>query len=148
MPHRSLIEASRGSSSSRLSTPAGSDITNDEVTVFALPLNTEKKITRSTQVTTTLARASAVVAGSSAAGARAQPKPPPGPGLELITQHCINCHPATQIFSAPRRTSQEWSKTVKRMVARGAELTPDEARTFSDYLGGHLAPPTNEPDTG
>jgi len=125
----------------------GSDITNDEVTVFALPVNAEKKIARSTQVATSLAGAAAVVASGSAAGAGAQADPPPGPGLDLITQHCISCHPATQIFAAPRRTSLEWSKTVKRMAARGAEVTPEELRTISDYLGGHFAPPTSEPGT-
>jgi quinoprotein glucose dehydrogenase len=103
----------------------GSAALNDEVTVFAL--------------------------GGGGAEVRAvasQSPPSPGPretspassgsGLELINQHCVECHPATQIFSAPRRSPLEWSRTVKAMAARGAELTPEEIKTVSDYLAEHF----------
>jgi hypothetical protein len=88
----------------------GSEIANDEVTAFALP-----------------------VMGAVDA------EPPPGAGLDLINERCVSCHPATQIFSAPRKTPLEWSQTVKRMAARGAELSPEEAKTISDYLAENFA---------
>jgi cytochrome c5 len=82
------------------------------------------------------------VALTGAAAALAAAPPPPGPGLDLINQRCVHCHPAAQIFAAPRRSPEEWRRTVKKMAARGAELSPEDVAEISAYLGKNFSPPT------
>jgi quinoprotein glucose dehydrogenase len=107
----------------------GSDITNDDVTAFALS-------------GASIAAPSAVSAVAS--GGAKPPEPPSGPGLELIRERCTTCHPATLIFTAPRRSALEWSNTVRQMAARGAALDPAETQAVSDYLGENFGPPAGE----
>jgi quinoprotein glucose dehydrogenase len=104
----------------------GSAVTNDEVTVFSLAGG-------GAEVTIAPRQPGARPSPAAAVG-----HSQPGRGLELINQHCVECHPATQIFTAPRRTPVEWSRTVTAMAARGAELTPEEIKIVSDYLAEHF----------
>src|SRR5581483_1788194 len=108
----------------------GSDTSNDEVTAFALSGGTDAAAAIAPQ-------GPARVVGSSR-GTDAPATPPPGAGLDLINQRCVACHPATQIFSAQRKTPREWTRTVRNMAARGAELSPAEIKAISDYLAQHF----------
>jgi quinoprotein glucose dehydrogenase len=104
----------------------GSAVTNDEVTVFALGGGGGETTAATSQRPT----------NTSAKPASSQSQS--GRGLELINQHCVECHPVTQIFTAPRRARVEWNRTVKAMAARGAELTPEEIDAISYYLAEHF----------
>ncbi|HWI85220.1 MAG TPA: hypothetical protein VNT42_02700 [Sphingomonas sp.] len=89
---------------------------------------------------------SAVVAQAAAAdpavtSAPAASAPPAGAGLTLINERCGFCHTTTQIFSQ-RKSPAEWAVTVQTMADRGAEVSPEEIRVISDYLGLHFAPAT------
>jgi quinoprotein glucose dehydrogenase len=119
----------------------GSDITNDELTVFALSTSAlDERHTVSTVAPIAAPSAASVVAS----GGATPPEPPSGPGLELIRERCTTCHPATQIFTAARRSPLEWSNTVRQMAGRGAALSPEETQAISDYLGANFALPAGE----
>ena len=79
----------------------------------------------------------ALVGARALAQAAAAPAaPPPGPGLELINQRCVFCHNSAQIFSQ-HKTHDAWAATVDQMANRGAELSPEEMATVTDYLAQH-----------
>jgi cytochrome c5 len=115
----------------------GSDITNDELTVFALSTS---GLDERHAVSTVAPIAAPSAASAVASGGATPPEPPSGPGLELIRERCTTCHPATQIFTAARRSALEWSNTVRQMAGRGAALSPEETKAISDYLGENFAP--------
>lgn len=80
-----------------------------------------------------------VGSGAGATVAARQPAtPPPGPGLELVNERCGSCHATHQVFTA-RKTGAEWPAVVQSMVDRGAELSPEEQKTMSDYLAANFA---------
>jgi cytochrome c5 len=58
---------------------------------------------------------------------------PSGPGKELVESRCTACHDLERIATA-KRTKNDWELIVNNMVARGATVTPDEARTILSYL--------------
>jgi cytochrome c len=57
----------------------------------------------------------------------------PGPGAELTQAKCAICHEIEHVVRS-RQSRAEWEETMRRMVERGAPLTPDEIRSITDYL--------------
>lgn len=62
---------------------------------------------------------------------------PDGPGKAVVEQSCTNCHGA-DLITAQRRSPDEWSEVVNRMLANGAELTEEQNSAVMTYLGTYL----------
>lgn len=58
---------------------------------------------------------------------------PDGDGKDVTVQLCGTCH-NLQKTVVSRKTPQEWERTVYDMVARGAQIFPDEAEQIIKYL--------------
>lgn len=82
--------------------------------------------------------AAAALLGAVALPAQQPAAPAPGPGLELINERCGFCHTPNQVFTA-KKTAAEWPALVQSMIDRGAELSPEEQKTVSDYVVANLA---------
>jgi mono/diheme cytochrome c family protein len=54
-------------------------------------------------------------------------------GAGLMQERCTACHSSTRVVSA-HHTAAEWKVSVDRMIARGAQLTPQEEQTLINYL--------------
>ena len=65
-------------------------------------------------------------------------EPPPGPGLELIQRSCISCHDIYMI-TTKRKTPEQWAEVMDLMMARGAEVTPDEMQIIEEYLSQNFS---------
>lgn len=66
-------------------------------------------------------------------------KLPDGDGKIAVIELCAGaCHPASR-FVNMRQNRDQWHKTVMSMVARGAELFPDDVDTVTNYLGTYLS---------
>lgn len=59
---------------------------------------------------------------------------PAGDGKDETQQLCASCHNLQKTVLS-RKTPQEWERTVFDMVARGAQIFPDEAEKIIKYLG-------------
>ncbi|HEY3306328.1 MAG TPA: hypothetical protein VGL70_22640 [Candidatus Binatia bacterium] len=64
---------------------------------------------------------------------------PDGDGKEETRQLCGSCHNLQKTVLS-RKTPQEWERTVFDMVARGAQIFPDEAEKISKYLSASFPP--------
>ena len=64
----------------------------------------------------------------------------PGAGLDLINERCVFCHNSAQIFSQ-RKSGPAWAATVDQMASRGAEVSPEEMKTITDYLAKNYGAP-------
>jgi competence protein ComEA len=53
-----------------------------------------------------------------------------------FTRVCSTCHDAARILSN-RRTKDQWSEVLDKMVERGAQGTDDDFAEIMDYLVGH-----------
>ena len=58
---------------------------------------------------------------------------PDGEGKDVTMQLCGTCH-NMQKTVVSRKSPQEWERTVYDMVARGAQIFPDEAEQIIKYL--------------
>ena len=74
-----------------------------------------------------------VVLLAAAAGAQGQDALPPGPGKQIVEDSCTVCHSVRRIVSAGY-TRAGWRNVIAMMVNAGAELTPREIDTLTDYL--------------
>ena len=54
-------------------------------------------------------------------------------GATLVQERCSKCHTLDRITSA-RGTAAEWTAVVQNMVAKGAQLTPEEETVVINYL--------------
>ena len=54
-------------------------------------------------------------------------------GATLVQERCSKCHPLDRVTNA-RGTAAEWAAAVQAMVARGAQLTPEEETVVINYL--------------
>ena len=54
-------------------------------------------------------------------------------GQSVLENQCVDCHNLSRIRSASK-TRDEWSRTIDRMIALGAELTSEERDVLLDYL--------------
>jgi len=64
---------------------------------------------------------------------------PQGDGKEETQQLCGSCHNLQKTVLS-RKTPQEWERTVYDMVARGAQIFPDEAEKIAKYLSASFPP--------
>ncbi len=53
-----------------------------------------------------------------------------------FTRVCSTCHDAARILSS-RRTKDQWSEVIDKMVERGAQGSDDDYAEIMDYLVGH-----------
>jgi hypothetical protein len=94
-----------------------------------------------------LAAASLVLTAGAQAQRRIDPaaaKLPDGDGKIAVIEFCAGaCHPAAR-FVNMRQSPDQWHKTVMSMVARGAQLYPEDVDTVTNYLGTYLSN-TNAP---
>jgi len=58
---------------------------------------------------------------------------PDGDGKQETQQLCGTCHNLQKTVLS-RKTQQEWERTVYDMVARGAQIFPDEVELIIKYL--------------
>jgi hypothetical protein len=66
-------------------------------------------------------------------------KLPDGDGKIAVIELCAGaCHPAARFVNI-RQSPAAWHKTVMSMVARGAQLFPDDVDTVTNYLGTYLS---------
>ena len=54
-------------------------------------------------------------------------------GKSVLEDRCVECHNLSRVKSASM-TRDEWSRTIDRMIAFGAELTSEERDLLLDYL--------------
>ncbi len=65
---------------------------------------------------------------------------PEGEGKAMVTNVCTTCHSLGNIVNT-RGDRDEWEQTVNDMIARGAQIFPDEMETivlfvqFESWLG-------------
>jgi hypothetical protein len=64
---------------------------------------------------------------------------PDGDGKDVTVQLCGTCH-NLQKTVVSRKTPQEWERTVYDMIARGAQIFPDEADQIIKYLSKNFGP--------
>jgi mono/diheme cytochrome c family protein len=65
---------------------------------------------------------------------------PDGPGKDKLTTSCTACHGLDQV-TQQRKTREQWSATVEKMIENGAALTQEDTAAIVDYLGKNFAPP-------
>jgi competence protein ComEA len=68
---------------------------------------------------------------------------PEAPGKMQIVESCTQCHGVDVL--AQRRSPEEWSQVVSRMIGNGASLTDDQYKTVLTYLSTNLAHPEGAP---
>ena len=64
---------------------------------------------------------------------------PAGDGQQETKELCGSCHNVQKIVQS-RKTPQEWERTVNDMLARGAQIFPDEAEKITKYLSQSFPP--------
>ena len=60
-------------------------------------------------------------------------------GATLLDTRCSSCHPATRAKQA-KKTLDEWTQTVTRMIGKGAQLTDAEKAALIEYLAKTYGP--------
>ena len=60
-------------------------------------------------------------------------------GAALLDTRCSVCHPSTRAKAA-KKTLDEWTQTVTRMIGKGAQLTDAEKAALIDYLAKTYGP--------
>ena len=55
------------------------------------------------------------------------------PEKALVTQTCTACHVAAQV-TGQRRSKDEWTNTVEKMIGFGAQVPDDKFDTIVAYL--------------
>ena len=64
---------------------------------------------------------------------------PPGDGQQETKELCSGCHNLQKVVQS-RKTPQEWDRSVSDMLARGAQIFPDEAEKITKYLIASFPP--------
>jgi len=64
---------------------------------------------------------------------------PDGDGKDVTVQLCGTCH-NLQKTVVSRKTPQEWERSVYDMIARGAQIFPDEVDQIIKYLAKSFPP--------
>jgi len=80
-----------------------------------------------------LAGAILAACGSSATQVTSGPSSGGLDGQALLQQRCSVCH-STDRVTSQQKTADQWKRTVDRMIANGAQLTPPEEATLVNYL--------------
>ncbi|MBU0496087.1 MAG: hypothetical protein KKA73_18165 [Chloroflexi bacterium] len=74
--------------------------------------------------------------GPTTPAATTGPSPYPAQPIDaekLLNERCTTCHDLGRVTSA-KKTSEEWQQTVDNMIAKGAQLTTEEADTLVRFL--------------
>jgi len=79
----------------------------------------------------------AILIGGWLPSLHAQSALPDAPGRDVTVRLCGNCHPPETVASQ-RLSSEGWRDLIKRMVAVGAEGTPQELESVFQYLSTHF----------
>jgi len=75
-------------------------------------------------------------------GAETVKPPTPAPaseGAALVQARCTSCHDLERITSA-KKTREQWTQTVTRMVSKGAQLNAAEQNIVIEYLSKTYGP--------
>ena len=72
---------------------------------------------------------------------------PPGTGRDLVATACTQCHGLRLIVSL-RDGPVGWKHFVDDMILRGAQLTPQEADSVTQYLAKNFGPGTSPMQSG
>ena len=67
---------------------------------------------------------------------------PAGKGKDILENNCSECHGADSV-TALHQSRSGWAGLVDDMIAKGAQLTPDQITTVVDYLTANFGPPIN-----
>lgn len=59
--------------------------------------------------------------------------PVPLEGKALMEARCTQCHTLDRVIAA-KKDAAAWQNNVDRMIGKGAELSPEEAKVLVDYL--------------
>jgi len=62
---------------------------------------------------------------------------PDAEGKGLILANCVQCHNLRYVTEI-RKDTEGWRRTVNDMIARGTQITKEEAEIIVRYLGEHL----------
>lgn len=62
---------------------------------------------------------------------------PSGAGREVVSKSCLTCHDAA-IIEMQRKNRERWSRSVRRMVDWGAQLSAEQEDVVVDYLVEHF----------
>ncbi|MEE8350098.1 MAG: hypothetical protein V3R94_11030 [Acidobacteriota bacterium] len=62
---------------------------------------------------------------------------PAGEGKAMVTSVCTTCHSLGTVLSN-RGNHEDWEKKVNEMIARGAQIFPDEMETMVGYLAANF----------
>ena len=64
---------------------------------------------------------------------------PDSEGAQLVTAQCAGiCH-GTDRFAFQRHAPEEWRRIVLQMVSNGAQLSPDEIASITQYFAANLS---------
>jgi mono/diheme cytochrome c family protein len=72
---------------------------------------------------------------------------PDGEGKGLVLGACTQCHSLNSTV-LQRKTAEAWGRSVRDMVARGAQLQPDEIGVVASYLSRNFGPQAPPPSSG
>jgi mono/diheme cytochrome c family protein len=72
---------------------------------------------------------------------------PAGSGKDLVAAACTQCH-GLKLIVALRDGPVGWKRFVNDMILRGAQLTPEEADTVSQYLAKNFGPGVSPMQSG
>ncbi len=75
---------------------------------------------------------------------KAQAELPEGEGRELVQSVCLQCHGLALIVKQ-RKDAAGWTATVNDMIARGAQIFPEEAAVIANYLSKSFGPESTLP---
>jgi hypothetical protein len=65
---------------------------------------------------------------------------PDDEGKALILATCVQCHSTLVYVLGMRKDAEGWRRSVEDMIARGAQVTPEESEVIIRYLTKHMAP--------
>lgn len=66
----------------------------------------------------------------------------PGPGVDVVQEHCTECHSPAYVAIQPPLTATQWTAEVTKMrKAYGAPIPDDAAGTIVQYLTAEYARP-------
>lgn len=81
----------------------------------------------------------AVASRQQVPGDKAQAQLPEGEGRDLVQSVCLQCH-GLAIIAKQRKDAAGWTATVNDMIARGAQIFPEEVAVIANYLSKSFAP--------
>lgn len=61
-------------------------------------------------------------------------EPPRPDAAKLVQSACTTCH-SLDVVTKQQRSKEDWRQVVQDMIAKGADLKPEEATAVADYLG-------------